>query len=126
MKYINLKCEKCGIQCALCLLSLTLVYILQHFCKTENVVLVSTSTPLLLLCFVVVFYLFTQDRTQMLGITHTFTPQTTTCTLRMEQPLMMVLTLNCKYYKSITYCTATESMTDNTKPKIDVMLIIII
>ena len=29
-------------------------------------------------------------------------------TLRMEQPLMMVLTLNCKYYKNITYCTATE------------------
>ena len=44
----------------------------------------------------------------MLEITHTHTPETTTYTLRMEQPLMMVLTLNCKYYKNITYCTATE------------------
>ena len=37
----------------------------------------------------------------MLEITHTHTPQTTTYTIRMEQPLMMVLTLNCKYYKNI-------------------------
>ena len=35
----------------------------------------------------------------MLEITHTYTPQTTKYTLRMEQPLMMVMTLNCKYYK---------------------------
>ena len=44
----------------------------------------------------------------MLEITHTYTPQTTTYTLRMEQPLMMILTLNSKYYKNIPYCTATE------------------
>ena len=40
----------------------------------------------------------------MLEITHMYTPQTTTYKLRMAQPLMMVLTLNCKYYKNITYC----------------------
>ena len=44
----------------------------------------------------------------MLEITHTYTPQTTKHTLRIEQSRMMVLTLNCKYYKNITYCTATE------------------
>ena len=43
----------------------------------------------------------------MLESTHTYTPQTTTYTLRMEQSLMMVLTLNCKYYKNITYCAPT-------------------
>ena len=37
----------------------------------------------------------------MLEITHTYTPQTTTYTIRMEQPSMMILTLNCKYYKNI-------------------------
>ena len=47
------------------------------------------------------FFLYTQDRTLMLEITHTCTPQTTTYAIWMEQPLMMVLTLNCKYYKNI-------------------------
>ena len=47
------------------------------------------------------YFLFTQDRTLMLEITHTYTPQTTTYTIRMERPLMMVLTLNCKYYKNV-------------------------
>ena len=33
------------------------------------------------------FHLVTQNRTLMLEITHTYTPQTTTYTIRMEQPL---------------------------------------
>ena len=49
----------------------------------------------------------------MLEITHTYTPQTTTYTIRMEQPLMMVLTLNCKYYKNIIV-QQRKSMTVNT------------
>ena len=44
----------------------------------------------------------------MLEITHTYTPQNNTYEIRMAQPLMMVLTLNCKYYNNITYCTTTE------------------
>ena len=69
----------------------------------------STSLCVTFRALLVTFlYLFTQDRTQMLEITHMYTAQTTTYKLRVAQPLMMVLTLNCKYYKNITYCTAME------------------
>ena len=67
--------------------------------------------------------MFTQDRTQMLEITHTYTPQTTTYTLRMEQPLMMVLTLNCKYYKEnyLLYSNGNICLSIQI-PKIDALL----
>ena len=81
--------------------------------STKKNISLKFYTLTVLTFFFFFFYLFTQDRTRMLEITHTYTPQTTTYTIRMEQPLMMVLTLNCKYYKNIIV-QQRKSMTVNT------------
>ena len=66
-----------------------------------------------------------EDRTQMLEITHTYTPQTTTNALRMEQSLMMVLTLNCNITKVLLIVQKRRCILQNKLyPKIEATLIL--
>ena len=69
--------------------------------------------------FIYIFFLFVHTRQDTnVGITHTYTPQTTTYELRMVRPLLMVLTFYVYIFDS-----KYDIKRSTTQPKLDMTVV---